>query len=56
MTDAVAEWFLGLAAADRTSGDILLALKEPAQFDAVVAHEREAGRMRVDDATIVILE
>jgi len=56
MTDAVAEWFLGLAAADRTSGDILLALKEPAQFDAVVAHERDAGRMRVDDATIVILE
>jgi hypothetical protein len=56
MTDAVAEWFLRLAAVDRSAGDILLALADIAQFEAVVTHEREAGRMRVDDATVLILE
>jgi hypothetical protein len=56
MTDAVAEWFMRLAASDRTCGDILLAIREPGQLEAVVAHEREAGRMRVDDATVLILE
>jgi hypothetical protein len=56
MTDAVAEWFLRLAASDPLAGDILLALSDIAQFEAVVTHEREAGRMRVDDATVLILE
>ena len=56
MTDAVAEWFLRLAAADSSAGDILLGLSDIAQFEAVVAHERDAGRMRVDDATVLILE
>jgi hypothetical protein len=56
LTDAIAEWFMRLAASDRTCGDILLAIKEPSQLEAVVAHEREGGRMRVDDATLLILE
>ncbi|MDA1323325.1 MAG: hypothetical protein O3C34_01145 [Proteobacteria bacterium] len=56
MTDAIAEWFLRLAQADPCSGDILLGISDIAHLEALVAHEREAGRMKVDDSTMLILE
>lgn len=56
MTDAIAAWFLGLAKADPCAGEILLDIADIAHFEAVVEHEREAGRMQVDDTTMLILE
>jgi len=56
MTDAVAEWFLGLAQADPCAGEILLDISDITHLEALVAHEREAGRMQVDDSTMLILE
>ncbi len=56
MTDAIAEWFLRRAQADPCAGEILLGISDIADLEALVAHEREAGRMRVDDSTVLILE
>ena len=56
MTDAIAQWFLRLAKADPCAGDILLDIPDSAHLEALVAHEREAGRMHVDDTTMLILE
>ncbi len=55
MTDAIAEWFLRRAQADPCAGEILLGISDT-QLEALVAHEREAGRMQVDDSTMLILE
>ena len=56
MTDAIAAWFLGLAQADPCAGDILLDIPDTAHLEALVVHERESGRMQVDDSTLLILE
>jgi hypothetical protein len=56
MTDAIAEWFLRLAQADPCAGGILLDITDIAHLEALVEHEREAGRMQVDDSTMLILE
>jgi hypothetical protein len=56
MTDAVAEWFLRLAQADPCAGEILLGISDYAHFETLVVQEREAGRMHVDDSTMLILE
>ncbi len=56
MTDAIAEWFLRLSQADSCAGEILLDISDIADLEALVAHEREACRMRVDDSTVLILE
>ena len=56
MTDAIAEWFLRLAQADPCAGDILLGITNISDLEALVAKEREAGRMHVDDSTLLILE
>lgn len=55
MTDALGEWFLRRAADDPCAGETLLGL-DVAGLEALVAGEREAGRMRVDDSTLLILE
>ena len=56
MTDAVAEWFLRHAQADPCAGEVLLGMSDVADLDGLVARERAAGRMRVDDSTVLILE
>jgi len=56
MTDAVAEWFLRRAQAEPCAGEILLGFSDAADLEALVARERKAGRMRVDDSTVLILE
>lgn len=56
MTDAMAEWFLRLAQADPCAGDILLGITAADHLEALVAQEREARRMQVDDSTMLILE
>ena len=56
MTDAIGEWFLRLAAVDPAAGEILLALTEESGLEALVLHERDAGHLRVDDTTVLILE
>ena len=56
MTDAIAEWFLRRAHADPCAGEILLGIADIGGLEALVAGEREAGRMRVDDSTVLILE
>jgi len=56
MTDAIGEWFLRLAKADPCAGEILLGISDIAHLEAIVAQEREAGRMVVDDTTMLILE
>ncbi len=56
MTDAIAEWFLRRAQEDPCAGEILLGISDIAEFEALVAQEREASRMRVDDSTMLILE
>ena len=56
MTDAMGEWFLHLAVGDPSIGDLLLAFSEHAHLERVVRHERKAGRMRVDDSTVLIVE
>jgi hypothetical protein len=56
MTDAVAEWFLRRAQGDPCAGEILLGISELADLEALVVRERKAGRMHVDDSTVLILE
>ena len=56
MTDAIAEWFLRRAQTDPSAGEILLGIADIADLEALVARERESGRMRVDDSTVLILE
>ena len=56
MTDAIAEWFLRRAQADPCAGEILLGISDVAGLEALVARERKAGRMQVDDSTLLILE
>ena len=56
MTDAIAEWFLRRAQADPWAGEVLLGISDLADLEALVTHEREAGRMKVDDSTVLILE
>ncbi len=56
MTDAIAEWFLRRAQADPWAGEILLGISDLAGLEALVTREREAGRMKVDDSTVLILE
>ena len=56
MTDAIAEWFLRRAQADPWAGEVLLGISDLAGLEALVTHEREAGRMKVDDSTVLILE
>ena len=56
MTDAIAEWFLHLAQADPCAGEILLGISDIAHLETLVVQEREAGRMHVDDSTMLILE
>ncbi len=50
------EWFLRRAQADPCAGEILLGISDIAHLEALVAQEREAGRMQVDDSTMLILE
>ena len=56
MTDAVAEWFLRRAQSDPCAGEILLGISGLADLEALVLGERKAGRMHVDDSTVLILE
>ena len=56
MTDAIAEWFLRRAQADPCAGEVLLGISEVADLEALVVGERAAGRMQVDDSTLLILE
>jgi hypothetical protein len=56
MTDAIGEWFLRRAQEDACAAEILLGLSDVADLESLVAREREAGRMRVDDATLLIVE
>ncbi len=56
MTDAVAEWFLRRAQADPCAGEVLLGMSNVADLEGLVARERAAGRMQVDDSTVLILE
>lgn len=56
MTDAIGEWFLRRAQEDACAGEILLGLSDVAHLESLVARERQAGRMRVDDATLLIVE
>jgi hypothetical protein len=56
MTDAIAEWFLRRAQAEPCAGEILLGISDVADLETLVARERAAGRMRVDDSTVLILE
>lgn len=56
MTDAIAEWFLRHAVENPSAGELLLGLTEIDQLQALVLREREAGRMHVDDTTLLVLE
>ena len=56
MTDAVAEWFLRRAQSDPCAGEVLLGMSNLADLEGLVARERAAGRMKVDDSTVLILE
>jgi hypothetical protein len=56
MTDAIAEWFLRRAQEDPNAADQLLGLSDTGDLEALVTREREAGRMHVDDTTLLILE
>jgi hypothetical protein len=56
MTDAIAEWFLRRAQADACAGEILLGISDTTELETLVVGEREAGRMQVDDSTLLILE
>jgi len=56
MTDAIAEWFLGLAQGDPCAGEVLLGISDNDHLETLVSHERDAGRMQVDDTTMLILE
>ena len=54
MTDALAEWFLRRAREDVRAGEILLGISAIDDLEALVASERQAGRMRIDDSTLLI--
>jgi hypothetical protein len=54
MTDAAAEWFLTEYEAGRKPWRELLRLKET-NFDAWVGSQREGGRMKNDDVTVVAI-
>ncbi len=56
MTDAIAEWFLRRAQEDPCAGELILGISDIAEFEALVVQERDAGRMKVDDSTMLILE
>jgi hypothetical protein len=56
MTDAIAEWFLGLARTDADAGEVLLGINDTVRFESLVTREREARRMKVDDSTMLVLE
>jgi len=56
MTDAIAEWFLRRAQEDPCAGEVLLGISDIADLETLVVQEREAGRMQVDDSTLLILE
>ncbi len=56
MPDAMAEWFLRRAQADPCAGEILLGISDVADLETLVVRERETGRLRVDDSTVLILE
>ena len=56
MTDAIAEWFLRRAQEDPDAGELLYGLSDLADLETLVTDEREAGRMQVDDSTLLILE
>jgi len=56
MTDAIAEWFLRRTQADPCAGEVLLGISNVADLEGLFACERAAGRMRVDDSTVLILE
>lgn len=56
MTDAIAEWFLRQAVDDPCAGDCLLGFSETADLESLVVQERQAGRIHVDDTTVLILE
>jgi hypothetical protein len=56
MTDALAEWFLRRAREDVRAGEILLGISAIDDLEALVAGERQAGRMRIDDSTLLIVE
>ncbi len=56
MTDAIAEWFLGLARTDADAGEVLLGINDNVKLESLVTREREARRMKVDDSTMLVLE
>ena len=56
MTDAIAEWFLRRAQADPCAGEVLLGISDVAGLETLVVRERAAGRMHVDDSTMLSLE
>lgn len=56
MTDAIAEWFLRRAQEDPCAGEVLLGISDISDLETLVVQERDAGRMRVDDSTLLILE
>jgi hypothetical protein len=55
MTDALGEWALGHALAGTDGIARLLGLHTEDQLCALVVEERAAKRMRVDDATLIVL-
>ena len=56
MTDAIAEWFLRRVKEDPCAGEVLLGISDISDLETLVVQERDAGRMRVDDSTLLILE
>lgn len=52
MTDALGDWFLRQAA--EIAVPRLLALSTQEDLDHLVVEEREAGRMRIDDTTLLV--
>ncbi len=56
MTDAIAEWFLRRAQEDPCAGEALLGISDISDLETLVVQERDAGRMQVDDSTLLILE
>jgi hypothetical protein len=55
MTDALGEWALRMGEEDGPSWTILLGIETQAELEALVAEERGARNMRVDDVTLVKL-